>query len=83
MKVTCFTGHMLYRSHDLQVTVSTLGQDLCVYQFLQGVAIVTARSIKVSAGKPVLGGHLKLDTIKVLKTCGSLIQVESIAECIT
>ena len=31
--------------------------------------------------KPVLSGHSKIDKTKVLKTDGSLVQVESIAEC--
>ena len=31
--------------------------------------------------KPVLSDHSKIDETKVLKTCGSLVQVQSIAEC--
>ena len=31
--------------------------------------------------KPVLSGHSKIDKIKDLKTDGSLMKVESIAEC--
>ena len=31
--------------------------------------------------KPVLSGHSKIDKTKVLKTNGSLMNVESIAEC--
>ena len=31
--------------------------------------------------KPVLSGHSKIDKTKVFKTDGSLMQVESIAEC--
>ena len=31
--------------------------------------------------KPVLSGHSNIDETKVLKPCGSLMQVESIAEC--
>ena len=31
--------------------------------------------------KPVLSGHLKIDKIKVLMESGSLMKVESIAEC--
>ena len=31
--------------------------------------------------KPVLRGHSKIDKTKVLKTNGSLMKVESIAEC--
>ena len=31
--------------------------------------------------KPVLKGHLKIDTTKTLMTNGSLMKVESIAEC--
>ena len=31
--------------------------------------------------KPVLSGHSKIDKTKVLKTIGSLMKVESIAEC--
>ena len=32
--------------------------------------------------KPVLSGHLKIDKTKVLMEIGSLMEVESIAECI-
>ena len=35
----------------------------------------------VSILKPVLSGHSKIDKTKVLKTDGSLMHVESIAEC--
>ena len=31
--------------------------------------------------KPVLSGHSKIDKTKVLKTNGSLMEVESIADC--
>ena len=31
--------------------------------------------------KPVLSGHLQIDKTKVFKTNGSLMKVESIAEC--
>ena len=31
--------------------------------------------------KPVLSGHLKIGKTKVLKPCGSLMQVKSTAEC--
>ena len=31
--------------------------------------------------KPVLSSHSKIEKKKVLKTCGSLVQVRSIAEC--
>ena len=31
--------------------------------------------------KPVLSGHIKIDKTKVIKTDGSLMQIESIAEC--
>ena len=34
-----------------------------------------------STVNPVLNGHSKIDKTKVLKTDGSLVQVESIAEC--
>ena len=36
--------------------------------------------IKITV-KPVLSGHSKIDKTKVLKTNGSLMKVESIAEC--
>ena len=36
---------------------------------------------KQSTVKPVLSGLSKIDKIKVLKTNGSLMKVESIAEC--
>ena len=35
----------------------------------------------VSTVEPALSGHLKIDKTKVLKTNGSLMKVESIAEC--
>ena len=34
-----------------------------------------------STEKPVLSSHSKIDKTKVLKTNGSLMKVESIAEC--
>ena len=37
--------------------------------------------INLHTVKPVLRGHSKIDKTKVLKTGGSLVQVESIAEC--
>ena len=37
--------------------------------------------IKISTVKPVLSGHLKIDKTKVLMVNGSLMKVESIAEC--
>ena len=39
-----------------------------------------AKSMKDTV-KPVLSGHIKMDKPKVLKTNGSLMKVESIAEC--
>ena len=38
-------------------------------------------SINNGTVKPVLNGHSKIDKIKDLKTDGSLMKVESIAEC--
>ena len=38
-------------------------------------------SLVVCTVNPVLSGHSKTDKIKVLKTYGSLMKVESIAEC--
>ena len=38
-------------------------------------------SIIQTTVKPVLSGHSKIDKTKVFKTDGSLMQVESIAEC--
>ena len=38
-------------------------------------------SLLVYTVKPVLSGHSKIDKTKVLKTNGSLMKVESIAEC--
>ena len=37
--------------------------------------------LKINTVKPVLSGHLKIDKTMVLKTNGSLMKVESIAEC--
>ena len=35
----------------------------------------------INTVKPVLNGHLKIDKTKIFMTNGSLIKVESIAEC--
>ena len=43
--------------------------------------IGTSEIIDVIAVKPVLSGHLKRDKTKVLMEYGSLMKVESIAEC--
>ena len=40
------------------------------------MAMVLSKTVK-----PVLIGHSKIDKMKVLKTGGSLMQVESIVEC--
>ena len=40
-----------------------------------------SKSIQVSTVKPVLNGHSKIDKPKMLMTNGSLMKVESIAEC--
>ena len=37
--------------------------------------------VKSEIVKPVLSGHSKIEKAKVLKTNGSLMKVESIAEC--
>ena len=39
------------------------------------------RISKYSTVKPVLSGHTNIDKTKILKTNGSLMKVESIAEC--
>ena len=38
-------------------------------------------SVIIYTVKPVLSGHSKIDKTKALKTNGSLMKVESIAEC--
>ena len=38
--------------------------------------------LKRNTVKPVLSGHLKIDKTKVLMEIGSLMEVESIAECL-
>ena len=44
-------------------------------------AVAAEPVIKHSTVKPVLSGHSKLDKTKILMTNGSLMKVESIAEC--
>ena len=44
--------------------------------------LVVLIPLKQFTVKPVLSSHSKIDKTKVLKTGGSLVQVESIAECI-
>ena len=46
--------------------------------FLPGIAVVIIHTVK-----PVLSGHSKIDKTKILMTNGSLMKVESIAECST
>ena len=46
----------------------------------EGSALPT-RCPEVSTVKPVISGHSKIDKTKVLKRNGSLMKVESIAEC--
>ena len=45
------------------------------------VSIYSCFGMRVNTVKPVLSSHLKVNKIKVLKTNGSLMKVESIAEC--
>ena len=44
-------------------------------------AAVRVKRLVLINSKPVLSGHSKIDKTEVLKTGGSLLQVESIAEC--
>ena len=44
-------------------------------------SITSIKSRGFNTVKPVLSGHSKIDKTKVLKTMGSLMKVESIAEC--
>ena len=43
--------------------------------------LIVSDVILISTVKPVLSSHSKIDKTKVLKTDGSLMHVESIAEC--
>ena len=58
----------LYLSH---AYLSSWAMGSCPVQF-----IATYNTVK-----PVLSGHSKIEKTKVLKTNGSLMKVESIAEC--
>ena len=42
---------------------------------------VSHNTYDISTMKPFLSDHLKIDKTKVLKSCGSLMQVKSTAEC--
>ena len=42
---------------------------------------ISFEKLEKNTGKPVLSGDSKVDKTKILKTDGSLMQVESIAEC--
>ena len=59
--------------------------NICINVDSNAVVFVTpdwiTSKICDSTVKPVLRGHSKIDKIKVLKTNGSLMKVESIAEC--
>ena len=50
--------------------------------FAQWLVNFCCRKNLINSVKHVLSGHSKLDKTKVLKTNGSLIKVESIAECL-
>ena len=55
-----------------------------VSYFCDSIICTPPSNIKTLIGhtvKPVLNGHPKIDKTKVLKTNGSLMKVESIAEC--
>ena len=56
-----------------RLSVLQAGWPICKY--------LVIRKLKKTTVKPVLSGHLKIDKTKVLKTNGSLMKVESIAEC--
>ena len=50
-------------------------------QSIRHMSMIAKRVILCTV-KPVLSGHSKIDKTKVLKTDGSLMQVESVAECL-
>ena len=52
---------------------------VCVGFYL--VLVTVREEFFLNTVKPVLSGHSKIDKTKVLKTNGSLMKVESIAEC--
>ena len=56
---------------------------MCTGQFLHLHSLISAiiTHFVDSTVKPVLSGYSKIDKTKVLKTNGSLMKVESIAEC--
>ena len=45
--------------------------------------MVSKHSVNINTVKPVLSGHSKIDETKALKTSDSLVQVKSIAECLS
>ena len=63
------------------------GSKICVctpgYSFQSSTNTCVSSEFFFIIVKPVLSGHLKLDKTKTLMTNGSLMQVESIAECST
>ena len=58
---------------------------LCLYEEFNSFHIYLKHSntLLERPVKPVLSVHSKIDNTKVLKTGGSLVQIESIAECST
>ena len=60
---------------------SILGPDKAMNLYNCHVKHMSRLTLFVSTVKPVLSGHSKIDKSKVLKTKGSLMEVESIAEC--
>ena len=70
------------KSHELDQKCFCLELSRVVgFSTLHTEAIMKFFWYQVSTVKPVLSGHSKIGKTKVLKTNGSLMKVESIAEC--
>ena len=71
-----FKGHM----HVFARQVKIVSHSSCRTSVKCNIEIFLSPAIEHTV-KPVLGGHLKIDKIKVSMDNGSLMEVESIAKC--
>ena len=88
MKVEKF--HSKLKSHITKQLLTSISEDIRIYLPLKVITLKSTgndlsmmglRFFNNNIVKPVLSGHSKMGKTKVLKTNGSLIQMESIAEC--
>ena len=82
------TINLRHQGHEISNSYFTKGHELCTSSSGSNLpyhlVLVLKEDLckqKCHTGKPVLSSHSKIDKAKILKTNGSLMKVESIAEC--